>query len=171
MSWQSVSIVETMNLLGLKILQHPKDMDIWNGNAAVQVQVTFGRNGCPLWICTPQSRPTADMIDCAVTLLSRRGLISPSTMACCHIQDCNLHGSAICWQLLWAAMVSLSMMVQTNVVDNEAGNVLDPCQGMARGHSGVYLERGLCRILNCNISWNLSVGIYSTNQMKLTPTP
>mmetsp|Transcript_28796 Transcript_28796/g.61098 ORF Transcript_28796/g.61098 Transcript_28796/m.61098 type:complete len:339 (+) Transcript_28796:219-1235(+) len=157
----------TLNLLGLKILHYSEGTDIWNGNAAVQVQAAFGSNGRPLRIRPPAVPPTANVIDCDVTSLSGRGLVAIDG-GVSHVRDCNLHDSAATGIYVGGAG-SVATMVRTDVVDNGVGNVRNPRRGVARGHSGVYVEQGLCKILDCNISRNTLTGIsaISTEQARL----
>lgn len=58
---------------------------------------------------------------------------------------------------------------RTDVVDNGVGNARNPRGGVARGHSGIYVEQGLAKILDCNVSNNTLTGIsaISTEQARL----
>ena len=60
-------------------------------------------------------------------------------------------------------------MTLTDVVENEVGNSRNPRRGVARGHSGVYVEQGFAKLRDCNISQNTLTGIsaISTEQARL----
>ena len=65
--------------------------------------------------------------------------------------------------------MSLVALEQNDVVENGTGNARELQRGVARGHSGVYVEQGLDRIEECNVSRNTLTGIsaISTDQARL----
>lgn len=158
-----------VNLRGLKFVHYCEGTDIWNGNAAVQVQRAFGRNGRPLRVEPPSIIPTANLSDCDIMSLSGRGIviIDGSTS---HIHNCNVHTSAATGVYVGGAG-SKALLTQTDVVDNGTGNTRNTSRnrGVARGHSGVYVEQGLAKMHDCNISGNTLTGIsaVSTVQARL----
>mmetsp|Transcript_7979 Transcript_7979/g.14357 ORF Transcript_7979/g.14357 Transcript_7979/m.14357 type:complete len:804 (-) Transcript_7979:130-2541(-) len=157
----------TVNIRGLKFLHYCEGTDIWNGNAAVQVQTAFGRNGRPIRVQPPSVMPTANVTDCDITSLSGRGLVNIDG-GISHIHNCNFHNSAATGVYIGGAG-SVATMTLTDVVENGVGNSRNPRRGVARGHSGVYVEQGLAKLRDCNISQNTLTGIsaISTEQARL----
>jgi hypothetical protein len=83
----------TVNIRGLKIFHYCEGTDIWNGNAAVQVQSAFGRNGRPLCVESLSITPTANLSDCDIMSLSGRGVVVIDG-AISSIHNCNVHTCA-----------------------------------------------------------------------------
>jgi len=156
-----------VNLRGIKLLHYCEGTDIWNGNAALQVQSAFGRNGRPLRVVPPSVVPTANVVDCDITSLSGRGLVNIDG-AVSNVHDCNFHDSAATGVYVGGSG-SVATLTQTDVVANGIGNVRNARHGVARGHSGVYVEQGLATLRDCNISRNTLTGIsaISTDQARL----
>lgn len=158
----------TVNVNGLKFVHDCNGTDIWNGNAAVQVQRAFGRNGRPLRV-DPSSYivPTLNLFDCDIVSLSGRGVVIIDG-AISNIHNCNVHNSAATGVYVGGSG-SMATMTQTDVVDCGVGNLSTTRRGVARGHSGVYVEQGLAKIQDCNISGNSLTGIsaVSTVQARL----
>ena len=157
----------TVNIRGLKVLHYCEGTDIWNGNAAVQVQRAFGRNGRPLRIDPPSNVPLLNLLDCDIVSLSGRGLvIIDGGMS--NIDNCNVHDSAATGVYVGGSG-SMATMTRTDVIDNGTGNTRNVRRGVARGHSGVYVEQGLAKMHDCNISGNTLTGIsaISTVQARL----
>lgn len=153
----------TVNIRGLKFLHYCEGTDIWNGNAAIQVQRAFGRNGRPLHVEAPSVPPTANVSDCDIMSLSGRGLVVIDG-AISHIVNCNVHNSAATGVYVGGAG-SMATMTQTDVIENGSGNTRNQ-RGVARGHSGVYVEQGLAKIVDCNISGNSLTGISATSTVQ-----
>ncbi|KAL7467771.1 hypothetical protein ACHAXS_008013 [Conticribra weissflogii] len=145
-----------VNIKGLKILHSCMGTDIWNGNAAVQVQPPFGTDGAPVRIAAPSVGPTANVSCCDIMSLSGRGFVNIDG-GLSRIVDCNIHNSAATGIYVGGAG-SRALITQTDVVENGNGDNRHN-QGVARGHSGVYLEQGLAKIIDCNISKNSLTGI------------
>jgi hypothetical protein len=162
----------TVNVRGLKIVHYCEGTDIWNGNAAVQVQRAFGRNGRPLRVEHPSVTPTANLVDCDVMSLSGRGLVVIDG-AVASVHNCNVHTCAATG-IYVGGNGSVATMSQTDVIGNGTGNTRtmqanERRRGVARGHSGVYVENGLAAIKDCNISGNTLTGIsaISTDEARL----
>lgn len=159
-----------VNLRGLKFVHYCEGTDIWNGNSAIQVQRAFGRHGRPLRVDPPSVLPTANVSDCDVMSLSGRGIVVIDG-GLSHIHNCNVHTSAATGVYVGGSG-SMATMTQTDVVDNGTGNTRNSSRGgrgVARGHSGVYVEQGLAKMKDCNISNNSLTGIsaVSTVQARL----
>ena len=162
----------TVNVRGLKLVHYCEGTDIWNGNAAVQVQRAFGRNGRPMIVEPPSIIPTANLSDCDIMSLSGRGVVVIDG-AISSIHNCNVHTCAATGIYVGGAG-SLANMTQTDVIENGTGNTRtihsnERRRGVARGHSGVYVENGLATLRNCNISGNTLTGIsaVSTDEARL----
>ena len=160
----------TVNIRGLKFIHYCEGTDIWNGNAAVQVQRAFGDNGRPLRVEPPSVLPTANVSDCDIMSLSGRGIVVIDG-GISHIHNTNVHTSAATGVYVGGSG-SMATMTQTDIVDNGTGNtrnIASRGRGVARGHSGVYVEQGLAKMNDCNISSNSLTGIsaISTVQARL----
>mmetsp|Transcript_26885 Transcript_26885/g.64135 ORF Transcript_26885/g.64135 Transcript_26885/m.64135 type:complete len:672 (-) Transcript_26885:135-2150(-) len=127
--------------------------DIWNGNAAVQIQPPMGPGDQPLAI-HPAPTATLDRVD--VTSASGRGIVNIDgghvTMNRCYVHDCAATGIYV------GGPGSKATIERTDVVRNGNGNTQHR-RGVARGHSGIYLEQGNLKCRNSNISQNALTGI------------
>ena len=163
----------TLNIRGLKIFHYCEGTDIWNGNAAVQVQSAFGWNGRPLRVESPSITPTANLSDCDIMSLSGQGVVVIDG-AISSIHNCNVHTCAATG-IYVGGSGSLTNMTETDVIENGTGNTRTAIygnerrRGVARGHSGVYVENGLATLRDCNISGNTLTGIsaISTDEARL----
>jgi len=127
--------------------------DIWNGNAAVQIQPPNGPDDQPLSV-TPA--PTAIIEHVAISSATGRGIVNIDggnvTIRNCYVHDCAATGIYV------GGQDSRAYIERTDVVRNGNGNTTNR-RGIARGHSGVYLEQGHASIVDCNISQNCLTGI------------
>ena len=133
-----------------KIIQ---SADIWNGNAAVQIQPPIGLDDQPMMVVPV---PTAVMEQVEITSSSGRGIVNIDggfvTIRKCYVHDCAATGIYV------GGPGSRALIEKTDVVRNGNGNVHHR-RGIARGHSGIYLEQGHAHILDCNVSQNSLTGI------------
>jgi hypothetical protein len=162
----------TVNVRGLKLVHYCEGTDIWNGNAAVQVQRAFGRNGRPLRVEHPSVTPTANLLDCDIMSLSGRGLVVIDGAAS-SVHNCNVHTCAATG-IYVGGSGTVATISETDVIDNGTGNTRimnsnERRRGVARGHSGVYVENGLATLRDCNISGNTLTGVsaISTDEARL----
>lgn len=130
------------------IIHFSEGMDIWNGNAAVQIQP-------PIDQFTPRyARPSALLQHVSVTSQSGRGIVNIDggtvVLKQCAIQDCAATG------LYVGGPGSHALVEDCDIFRNGIGNFVG---GVARGHSGLYLEQGTAHITNCKISNNTLTGI------------
>lgn len=144
------------HIKGLKLLHYCEGVDIWNGNAAIQVQSPFGSNGRQIRIQPPSVVPTAYVSDCDIVSLSGRGIVNIDG-GISYIDKCFIHNSAATGLYL-GGRGSKVVMTETDVVENGNGNERNN-RGVSRGHSGVYIEQGRATIRDCNISKNSLTGI------------
>jgi hypothetical protein len=144
------------HIKGLKLLHYCEGVDIWNGNAAIQVQSPFGPNGRQIRIQPPSVVPTACVSDCDIVSLSGRGIVNIDG-GISFVEKCFIHNSAATGLYL-GGRGSRMVMTETDVVENGNGNERNN-RGVSRGHSGVYIEQGTATIRDCNISKNSLTGI------------
>eukprot|EP00574_Skeletonema_japonicum_P003071 CAMPEP_0201724106 /NCGR_PEP_ID=MMETSP0593-20130828/7941_1 /ASSEMBLY_ACC=CAM_ASM_000672 /TAXON_ID=267983 /ORGANISM="Skeletonema japonicum, Strain CCMP2506" /LENGTH=705 /DNA_ID=CAMNT_0048215301 /DNA_START=260 /DNA_END=2377 /DNA_ORIENTATION=- len=144
------------HIKGIKLLHYCEGVDIWNGNAAIQVQSPFAPNGRQIRIQPPSVVPTAYVSDCDIVSLSGRGIVNIDG-GILHVNKCFIHNSAATGLYL-GGRGSKVIMTETDVVENGNGNERNN-RGVSRGHSGVYIEQGTATIRDCNISKNSLTGI------------
>jgi hypothetical protein len=136
-------------------LQHKSlGIDIWNGNTAIQVQ--------PVAVSDDLMPPMASAILHQVQIQSSsgRGIVAVGGGRL-HVHDSYIHDCAATGVYLGGAL-SQATLTQTDIVGNGTGN--RPCiiaggGGIARGHSGVYVEQGTCELNDCSVSRNSASGI------------
>jgi hypothetical protein len=156
-----------LNLRRLSILHNCTGTDIWNGNAAVQVQPPFDTNDMPAVPSPPSIAPFAHLSQVEITSLSGRGVVAIDGGKV-QVDDSYLHRCAATG-LYVGGPGSFAAMERTDVLDNGHGNTSFR-NGITRGHSGVYLEQGVTVIKDSNISNNSLTGIsaVSTDNAILT---
>jgi Right handed beta helix region len=131
-------------------------VDIWNGNAALHVQPPLGVDNEPVPVFI---RPSATLDNVIISSKSGRGVVcldgGSVTLRACMIHDCAATGLYI------GGPGSEADMSTTDVIRNGVGSRLPPSRAprVTSGHSGVYLEQGVARIRECNISSNHLTGI------------
>jgi len=157
-----------LRLQNIEIQHNSHGLDIWNGNAAVQIQpptppVENNNSNVPQPPAT--ARPTAILEQCLVTSQSGRGIVNIDggkvVLRKCAVADCAATGVYI------GGPGSSAVMEESDVIRNGVGNhhhrrgssTATRGHGIARGHSGIYLEQGLARIRDCNVSHNTLSGI------------
>lgn len=144
----------TLCIKDINIHHHSEGLDIWNGNAAIQIQPDVQEGDPPL----PQHLlPHAVLDSVHITSYSGRGIVSIDGgsvhMRGCAVEDCAATGIYI-----GGGPGTQAHVERSDVVNNGVGNP-HRRTGIARGHSGVYLEQGTARITDCNISNNTLTGI------------
>jgi hypothetical protein len=147
----------TLVLNNVEIQHNSHGIDIWNGNAAIQVQPQQGEDGVPL---RRGPRPCAMLQSVKVTSRSGRGIVNIDggkiVLRGCAFHDCAATGIYV------GGQGSQAEIEHTDVIRNGIGNISGR-RGIARGHSGVYLEQGVASIRECNISFNTLTGISSVS--------
>ena len=135
--------------------------DIWNGNAAVQVQPHPSEDEEP----TPlpdHIRPRAALTNCRVKSTSGRGVVNIDgghlDVDSCFIAGCAATG------LYVGGPGSSATVKRTDVYNNGRGNARR--RGIARGHSGVYLEQGTATLDDCLVAANTLTGITAVSPEK-----
>jgi Right handed beta helix region len=137
----------------LTLVSPPSFPDIWNGNAAVQLQPPMGPDEQPLVLAPP---PTVVLDRVEISSASGRGIVNIDgglvNISNCYVHDCAATGIYV------GGPGSRANIERTDVVRNGNGNTQHR-RGIARGHSGIYLEQGHASIVDCNVSQNSLTGI------------
>lgn len=143
----------TAILRNLELKHFSHGSDIWNGNAAVQIQPSTGFDEQSMLLF---SGPKAILEHVAISSATGRGIVNidggQMTVRNCYVHDCAATGIYV------GGQESRAHIERTDVVRNGNGNTFHR-RGIARGHSGVYLEQGHARIVDCNISLNCLTGV------------
>jgi len=145
----------TLQLKNIAVNHNCNGIDIWNGNAAIQIQPSSGPDENPL-----PTRPKAYLQQVDVTSRSGRGIVNIDGGTCsisrCYVHDCAATGIYV------GGPGSRATIEETDVIRNGGGN--NQRRGIAPGHSGIYLEQGCAVVRNCNISQNSLTGISAVSQ-------
>jgi Right handed beta helix region len=141
-----------LHLRNLEIQHNSQGLDIWNGNAAVQIQPPLGEDDHPIPV---EPRPTAFLENIHVSSQTGRGIVNIDggklILRKCAVTDCAATGVYI------GGPGSHAIIEKTDVIRNGLGNRVR--RGIARGHSGIYLEQGIANIRHSNVSNNTLTGI------------
>jgi hypothetical protein len=158
-------------LKNVEIQHNSHGLDIWNGNAAVQIQPNEPpafennpeENGGNNGIHRLRPRPMALLERVQVTSRSGRGIVNIDggrlCMRQCIVRDCAATGIYI------GGPGSAALIESTDVIGNGIGNYPDNAttrhhrRGIARGHSGIYLEQGEAQIRNSTVINNTLTGV------------
>ena len=148
----------TVKLVNLNVAHNANGVDIWNGNAAIQIQPPIGPDDTP-FLSVPQPRAILDHVD--VCSKSGRGIVTidggSTRIASSYIHDCAATGIYV------GGAGSSAVIRRTDVLRNGNGNRMAR-RGVQRGHSGIYLEQGRAVIRDCNVSQNSLTGISAVSQ-------
>ena len=147
-----------VKLVNLNIMHNANGIDIWNGNAAVQIQPPIGPDDTP-FLSVPQPRAILDHVN--VCSKSGRGIVTidggATQITSSYIHDCAATGIYV------GGAGSSAVIRRTDVLRNGNGNRMAR-RGVQRGHSGIYLEQGQAVIRDCNVSQNSLTGISAVSQ-------
>ena len=139
-------------LKNVEIQHNSHGIDIWNGNAAVQIQPPLSSDDIPVVV---NPRPSAMLERVKILSQSGRGVVNIDggkvVIRNSAVIDCAATGVYI------GGPGSQALVEHTDVLRNGVGN--RSRRGIARGHSGIYLEQGFARIVDCAISGNTLTGI------------
>lgn len=146
----------TLVLKQIRLQHFSAGVDIWSGNSAIHVAPSRGRRDSSGGDDEGR-RPKAVVVleQCEVTSSSGRGIVCADGGQV-HLTDCHVHSCAATGIYL-SGEQSFANVMRTDVTGNGIGNLLSG--GIARGHSGIYLEEGTASILDCNVSLNTASGI------------
>ena len=145
-----------MKLSNLSLIHYCRGTDIWNGNSAVQIQPRLNDRHQPVIPTPRQLVPTAFIENTKIMSISGRGIVSIDGSKA-FIKKCYVHRCAATGIYIGGAGSEASIY-HTDVINNGIGNNRN-CTGIARGHSGVYLEQGTALIEDCSISRNALTGL------------
>ena len=143
----------------LDIEHSSNGLDIWNGNAAIQIQPPQPEQRGPPPVLPREELPVANLSGLRVTSKSGRGVVTIDggqlTLKDSSVYDCAATGVYIGGR---GTQASLST---SDVLRNGLGSRGRARRngGIARNHSGIYLEQGVAEILDCNVSNNTLTGI------------
>ena len=134
--------------------------DIWNGNAAIHVQPpALDTQDASALLARRTRLPNASFSGLRVTSASGRGLVCVDggrmSVEQCRVFDCAATGIYV------GGRGSRARITETDVLRNGLGSRISSRRhtGIARGHSGFYLEQGVVEMINFNISNNTLSGI------------
>mmetsp|Transcript_17435 Transcript_17435/g.26473 ORF Transcript_17435/g.26473 Transcript_17435/m.26473 type:complete len:527 (+) Transcript_17435:307-1887(+) len=148
----------TLMLRNVAVNHFTTGIDIWNGNAAIQIQPALGPDEAPV---PSASRPRAYLNQVDVYSRSGRGIVAIDGGICsitrCYVHDCAATGIYV------GGPGSRALIQETDVVRNGNGSS-QRRGGIGRGHSGIYLEQGCAVVRNCNISQNSLTGVSAVSQ-------
>lgn len=136
----------------VEIQHNSLGLDIWNGNAAIQIQPPIGEDENPLPV---EPLPVAYMDSVHISSQTGRGIVSIDggkvVLRRCAVTDCAATGVYI------GGPGSQAVIEKSDIIRNGVGNRIR--RGIARGHSGIYLEQGFATIRNSNVSNNVLTGV------------
>ena len=137
-------------------------IDIWNGNTVIQVQPKLDHRNRPIDPVAGNKLPRVLIEESLLTSASGRGIVAIDgglvKINKCTIMKCAATGIYV------GGPGSSATITQSDIILNGNGNQRCRRGGIARGHSGVYLEQGIANLTNCNISNNSLSGISAISQ-------
>ena len=146
----------------ISVLHNSEGTDIWNGNAAIQVQPPLDSNGRPT-----QGHPIGVLNEVAISSFSGRGAVAIDggqiISKKCFVTNCAATGIYI------GGPGSVASVEESDIINNGFGNQTRG-RGISRGHSGIYLEQGTSTLKDCNISSNCLTGISAVSQTNASLT-
>jgi hypothetical protein len=128
-------------------------VDIWSGNAAIHVQPDNGETTHPSSAAAAKASAVLESVE--VVSHSGRGIVALDG-GHVQIKDSYIHDCAATGVFV-GGDGSRADLNGVDVMDNGTGNQL--FGGITRGHSGIYIDKGVVNITNSNVSQNLGSGI------------
>jgi len=149
-----------VTLRRLRLGHYCGGFNLWNGNAAVQVQPLPAETGEEERRIPTANLPTASLSEVEIISHSGRGIVindgGDISISKSYIHDCAATG-------IYVGSHACHLTIEhSDVVANGHGNTLAAsvrASGVSGGHSGFYLENGNAAIRQCNITNNSSCGI------------
>jgi hypothetical protein len=142
-----------VKLINLELRHNCHGIDIWDGNAAIQIQPESFLEDEPSPTNTIPAAVWLESVE--VVSHSGRGIVNVDggivVIRNCYVHDCAATGIYV------GGRGSQALIESTDVLHN--GNGSRNRRGVGHGHSGVYLEQGKAFIRDCNISRNSLTGI------------
>jgi hypothetical protein len=150
-----------LKVSNLSLLHFCSGTDIWNGNAAVQIQPPFDERDEPILPVSPDLMPTALLEKTNIVSISGRGIVAIDggvlSAKKCYIHHCAATGIYV------GGRGSEASIEHTDVIQNGIGNQRSR-RGVVRGHSGIYLEQGVASLVDCNVSNNALTGVSAVSR-------
>eukprot|EP00522_Entomoneis_paludosa_P015589 CAMPEP_0172446726 /NCGR_PEP_ID=MMETSP1065-20121228/6265_1 /TAXON_ID=265537 /ORGANISM="Amphiprora paludosa, Strain CCMP125" /LENGTH=670 /DNA_ID=CAMNT_0013197915 /DNA_START=9 /DNA_END=2021 /DNA_ORIENTATION=+ len=156
------------NATNLNIEHYSGGSDIWNGNAAIQIQPPQPDQEGPPPPLRRDLLPVAQLTGLRVTSRTGRGVVTIDggqlTCTQTRVYDCAATGIYV------GGRGTRARVVETDVLRCGLGSRSSSRRnaGIARGHSGVYLEQGVVDIIDCNVSNNTLTGITAVSNENST---
>lgn len=145
-----------MKISNVSLIHYCRGTDIWNGNSAVQIQPRLNEMHHPIVPVSPSLVPSAIIEGSKIMSISGRGIVAIDGSRAI-VQNCHVHRCAATGIYIGGAGSEASIH-QSDIISNGIGNNRTP-RGIARGHSGVYLEQGKANVTDCSISRNALTGL------------
>lgn len=149
-----------VTLRKLRLGHYCGGFNLWNGNAAVQIQPIVEPNDDNFNVEPPEVLPSATLLEVEVISHSGRGIVINDggnvQIAHSYIHDCAATGIYV------GSHECRLTLEHSDLIANGHGNQLAAsvrASGVSRGHSGFYLENGHAKLHQVNISNNSSCGI------------
>ena len=139
-------------LKGISLLHQSNGIDIWNGNAAIQVQPSTLSHSHPN-PAIPQATVLLQSME--ISSFSGRGIVTLDG-SYVEVRDSLVHECAATGVYV-AGRTSRMALIRSDFIHNGTGNQC--AGGIPRGHSGVYAEQGCIEIVDSNISFNSAAGV------------
>jgi hypothetical protein len=128
-------------------------VDIWSGNAAIQIQPDNGETIRPPSAAAAKASAVLESVE--VVSHSGRGIVALDG-GHVQIKDSYIHDCAATGVLV-GGNGSRADLNGVDLMYNGTGNQL--FGGISRGHSGIYIDKGVVNITDSNVSQNLGSGI------------
>jgi hypothetical protein len=128
-------------------------VDIWRGNAAIQVQPNNEES--TLGPSTPVAKAAAVLESVEIVSYSGRGIVVLDG-AHVHIKDSYIHGCAATGVYV-GGEDTRAVLETVDLTENGVGS--QHFGGISRGQSGICIGEGVVSITDCNVSRNLVFGI------------
>jgi hypothetical protein len=128
-------------------------IDIWSGNAAIHVQLDNGEATVRARAVLTKAAALLETVE--VVSHSGRGVVVLDG-AHVHIKDSYIHDCAATGVYV-GGHGSRAVLEAVDATDNGTGN--KRVGGIAKGHSGIYIDQGVVSVTDCNVSRNSASGI------------
>lgn len=159
------------SIKNIYLVHHSNGVDIWNGNAAIQVQPpiqeddeeTVNNDGISVRTLSQQrTSPLVTLESIFVTSRSGRGIVNLNggrlMINDCYVRDCAGTGIYVGGKGCKTDIINTDV-VRNGIGANRSGVATHVRRGVQAGHSGIYLEQGTTKVIGCNVSQNSLTGI------------
>ena len=129
-------------------------VDIWNGNAAIQIQPAEAAVSEGALNEVADASAVLNRVD--IRSFSGRGIVAMDG-GHVRLQDCHIHHCAATG--VYIGINCQAHLQSTDILSNGLGNQRAGGAAVARGHSGLYIEQGTAQMNDCSVSNNTAAGI------------